>query len=60
MTFKLENLREWRQQHKITQGDIAVALSVNLSSVQACERGYAKPNETNMAKLLKFVESVGD
>lgn len=60
MSFKLKDLKEWRIRHKLTQGDIAVALSVNLSSVQAWERGYAKPNESNLEKLLKYIESVGD
>lgn len=60
MEFELKKLREWRLKNKITQGDIAVALSVNLSSVQAWERGYAKPNENNLAKLLQFVKEVGE
>ena len=47
-------------EHKITQGEMAVALSVNLSSVQAWERGYTKPNEENLQKLLKFIKDVGD
>ena len=60
MEFNIKDLKKWRNEHKITQGEIAVALSVNLSSVQAWERGYAKPNEANLQKLLKFIKDVGD
>ena len=60
MEFNIKDLKKWRMEHKITQGEMAVALSVNLSSVQAWERGYTKPNEENLQKLLKFIKDVGD
>jgi putative transcriptional regulator len=53
----MENkLKELRQQRKVSQGDLANALSVSRQTVNSIENGKFDPSLTLAIKLTRFFE----
>jgi putative transcriptional regulator len=53
----MENkLKELRQQRKVSQGDLAKALSVSRQTVNSIENGKFDPSLTLAIKLTRFFE----
>jgi putative transcriptional regulator len=49
-------LKELRQQRKVSQGDLAKALSVSRQTVNSIENGKFDPSLTLAIKLTRFFE----
>ena len=50
------DLRKLRDEHKMTQSDVARKIGVSLMSYQLWERGVMNPSEQNKEKLEKLFE----
>lgn len=47
----MENLKEWRTKHNLSQMAMAVKLGVSYNCYILWERGLNKPNEENQKKI---------
>ena len=45
-------LKELRKEYNMTQGDVALRVGVSLSTIQTWERGYGKPTDERLERLV--------
>ena len=58
MEFKDIDFKEFRKKYKLTQGDMAVKLDINIATYRHWEKSYASPNAENEKKLIALVEKI--
>lgn len=49
------DLRQFREEHDLTQTDMAIECSVGIETYRRWEIGVASPNEKNMKKLQEVI-----
>jgi|AntDeeMetagen681_2_1112603.scaffolds.fasta_scaffold24125_2 DNA-binding transcriptional regulator YiaG len=58
MEFEDIDFKEFREKYKLTQGDMAVKLGVNIATYRQWEKNHASPNAENEKKLIALVEKI--
>ena len=58
MEFKDIDFKEFRKKYKLTQGDMAVKLDINIATYRHWEKSYARPNAENEKKLIALIEKI--
>ena len=58
MKFKDIDFKEFRKKYKLTQGDMAIKLGVNIITYRYWEKSYTNPNAENVKKLIALVEKI--